>query len=80
MPEIDITPAMIEAGLRALFPNETLPWFDDEEVVAAVYRAMEAARRAPTRTSSGAPVARRHPLSGAAGKSRLPHCAQREFD
>jgi hypothetical protein len=38
--EIEVTPQMLEAGKYALFPNEVLPWYDEEQVLAKIYRAM----------------------------------------
>lgn len=37
---IDISAEMIAAGREALFPNEVLPWYDEDQVVAKIYRAM----------------------------------------
>jgi len=42
--EIEVTPAMISAGLHALWPVEPPPFEIDEDVVARVYVAMENAR------------------------------------
>jgi hypothetical protein len=44
--ESEITPAMMEAGLSALFPNSVLDWQDEEEVVSRTYLAMVDARLA----------------------------------
>ena len=38
--EIEVTPQMLEAGKYALFPNEVLPWYNEEQVLAKIYRAM----------------------------------------
>jgi hypothetical protein len=45
---IEVTPQMIQAGRRALFPCELLPWQDEAQVMAEVYRAMASARQAPS--------------------------------
>jgi hypothetical protein len=41
--EIEVTPQMLEAGKYALFPNEVLPWYNEEQVLAKIYRAMATA-------------------------------------
>lgn len=42
--EIEITDAMVQAGLFALYPSSVLPFEDEEEVVSRIYAAMEKAR------------------------------------
>jgi hypothetical protein len=46
-PEIEVTPAMIEAGSRALMNYDPTNWSAEENaiVIASVYQAMERARR-----------------------------------
>jgi hypothetical protein len=44
VPQIEVTPEMIEAGKRALWPAELAPTFDEDEVVAKIYRSMQLAR------------------------------------
>jgi hypothetical protein len=38
--EVKVTPQMLEAGKYALFPNEVLPWYNEEQVLVRIYRAM----------------------------------------
>ena len=42
--EIEITPAMIQAGRLAFFPNEVVSYQEEDEVLARVYRAMQSTR------------------------------------
>jgi len=46
-PEIEITPAMIEAGMRALANYDAANWSNEETaaIIEGIYRAMERARR-----------------------------------
>jgi hypothetical protein len=48
--EIDITPAMIAAGVEVLCDNriEVVDWIDPEKTVAAIYAAVERERRKTT--------------------------------
>lgn len=47
-PEIEVTPKMVEAGLRALAGYDPTQWSDDETaaILKGVYVAMERRRRA----------------------------------
>jgi hypothetical protein len=48
VPQIEVTPEMIEAGLKAMFPAEVQAYIDERELVARIYRCMELARRRPS--------------------------------
>ena len=44
----NITPEMVEAGLGALWPTEVAPYLIEDEVIAAIYRAMSQATAPPS--------------------------------
>lgn len=50
--KIEVTPAMIEAGVMHLYAYDPEKGVDDEETVIRIYRAMCAASSCPEKPSS----------------------------
>ena len=44
--DIEVTPEMVDAGLRALRGTSAVSWDDETSLVTRIYRAMTRARRA----------------------------------